>query len=233
MREVQRMDKEFLIKKYWREGLNEPQIAKEVGFCRGTIEYWMNKYNIPRRGLSEIRKKQLKESKHLTIALNNLHSKNARKKAGEKLKTGKLIRCFSCNKEFYKCGAYIKKYDKHFCGVVCRSKYHMGVNVPNWKGGVTPARKKEYFSERYKTWRTSVFERDDYVCQLCHKHSNKLRAHHIKFYSTNPELRFEITNGLTLCGYCHIEVHKGNQVNQYTMGTITVEEDERERGTEP
>lgn len=74
----------------------------------------------------------------------------------------------------------------------------------NWKGGVTPVRKKLYFSKEYKLWRTAVFERDGYTCIWCGKRGGELQADHIKPWARYPELRFAIDNGRTLCKKCHM-----------------------------
>ena len=52
-------------------------------------------------------------------------------------------------------------------------------------------------------WRKAVFERDNYTCQFCKTRGGTLNADHIKPYCDYPELRFELTNGRTLCIDCH------------------------------
>lgn len=79
----------------------------------------------------------------------------------------------------------------------------MGKNHWHWKGGITPLRKKLYFSEEYKLWRKAVFERDKYICIWCGQVGGKLNADHIKPWTDYPELRFAIDNGRTLCLDCH------------------------------
>lgn len=79
----------------------------------------------------------------------------------------------------------------------------IGENHPNWKGGITLIRKKLYFSKEYKNWRKAVFERDHYTCQECGGTKIELNADHIKPWAFFPELRFELSNGRTLCVPCH------------------------------
>lgn len=78
-----------------------------------------------------------------------------------------------------------------------------GENNSNWKGGITPIDKKLRNSMEYILWRTAVYVRDDYTCQICNIRGKKLNADHIKPWSLYPELRFAIDNGRTLCVDCH------------------------------
>lgn len=56
----------------------------------------------------------------------------------------------------------------------------------------------------YKKWREAVFSRDNYACRKCgDSKGGNLRAHHIKGFSSNPDLRFDVDNGITLCHSCH------------------------------
>lgn len=69
-------------------------------------------------------------------------------------------------------------------------------------------------TKEYKEWRTAVFERDNYTCQNCFQVGGSLQAHHIKPFAEYESLRFEITNGLTLCVDCHKESHKKERENK-------------------
>lgn len=66
-------------------------------------------------------------------------------------------------------------------------------------------RKTERFTEAYKRWRLSVFQRDKFKCQMpgCVSTSRKIHAHHIKRWVDCPSLRHNVNNGITLCWSCH------------------------------
>jgi 5-methylcytosine-specific restriction endonuclease McrA len=77
-----------------------------------------------------------------------------------------------------------------------------------WKGG----RPWERFKHpEYLAWRNAVLERDGYVCQhcgrQCKKYERGLAAHHIRPYADYPDLRYEVSNGITLCRQCHMSIH--------------------------
>jgi hypothetical protein len=81
-----------------------------------------------------------------------------------------------------------------------------GEKAPFWKGGITPENQIIRSSTQYKNWRKSVFERDGYRCVVCNSHSD-LHAHHKKEFHEFPELRFDVSNGITLCKIHHAEIH--------------------------
>lgn len=80
-----------------------------------------------------------------------------------------------------------------------------GSNHPNYKdgGAKTSERLKAMGRVEYKVWRRSVFERDDFTCVTCKARGRIIHADHIQPWSLFPELRYEITNGRTLCVKCH------------------------------
>jgi 5-methylcytosine-specific restriction endonuclease McrA len=81
-----------------------------------------------------------------------------------------------------------------------------GKNNPSWKGGVTPENHLIRSSADYKNWRTKVFEKDNWTCQMCGKRGGRLEAHHKFPFSKFPRLRFKGANGITLCERCHNEI---------------------------
>ena len=56
-------------------------------------------------------------------------------------------------------------------------------------------------------WRSNIFKRDKYTCQICYQHGVDVNAHHIRKWSEYPELRHDINNGITLCVDCHLETY--------------------------
>lgn len=96
-----------------------------------------------------------------------------------------------------------------------------------WKGGVSSLQKKIRNSNRYRQWRTSVFQRDHYTCVWCGKEGGVLNADHIIPFSTfvgeqdlsreeydivdemaRNEKYWDIENGKTLCVSCHKKRHQ-------------------------
>lgn len=56
----------------------------------------------------------------------------------------------------------------------------------------------------YRQWRSDVFKRDKSQCRLRNSScEGKLESHHIKPWQTHPRLRYQITNGITLCHAHH------------------------------
>lgn len=102
--------------------------------------------------------------------------------------------CVQCNTLFL---MYPYEFGKgrRFCSKSCANTYKD-------KGKTTKAFRIRT-SNKYKQWRTAVFERDSYTCQNCGQVGGKLNADHIKRFADFPELRLDVSNGRTLCESCH------------------------------
>lgn len=72
-----------------------------------------------------------------------------------------------------------------------------------WRGGKTPEILAERMSLKYKNWRRSIFERDNFTCLWCGQRGGKLNADHIKSFTHFPKLRYDLSNGRTLRVSCH------------------------------
>ena len=91
-----------------------------------------------------------------------------------------------------------------------------------WKGGITEVNSNIRGSVEMKLWREAVFKRDNYTCQHCGLRSGQgvkvyLQADHIKPFAYFPELRFELTNGRSLCIDCHkkTDTYMGRALNYF------------------
>lgn len=64
--------------------------------------------------------------------------------------------------------------------------------------------KRNYDDPVYKKFRLDVLKRDKFKCQMpgC-KNKKYLNVHHIQKWSSASSLRYDKSNGITLCSYCH------------------------------
>lgn len=79
---------------------------------------------------------------------------------------------------------------------------------PNWRGGVSSETEKLRSSGEYKYWRKECLKRDNFTCQKTGQSGGELAVHHINNFADFPELRFEISNGITLSKEVHKQFHK-------------------------
>ena len=91
-------------------------------------------------------------------------------------------------------------------------------NLPlSGKGALSPcyihdrsklAKKQIRNDSAYKEWRKAVRDRDGWKCQMGDETCcGKVVAHHILSWSSHPALRYDITNGITLCKKHHPTRH--------------------------
>ena len=64
--------------------------------------------------------------------------------------------------------------------------------------------KRDYNDPVYARFRKDVLNRDKWRCRMpgC-KNKKNLQVHHISKWSGASALRYEMSNGITLCRYCH------------------------------
>jgi 5-methylcytosine-specific restriction endonuclease McrA len=98
-----------------------------------------------------------------------------------------------------------QRFCSHECGVLGRNT--TAEHNPNWKGGHSNRSAKQH------KWATNVISRDGATCQHCGATGVELHAHHIKSFKDYPELRWDLSNGLTLCHRCHWAEHAAIDAN--------------------
>lgn len=70
----------------------------------------------------------------------------------------------------------------------------------------------------YIKWAQEVKKRDHYTCQICGRKGIALQSHHMNAWASYPALRYDVSNGVTLCLDCHERLHdtygKGNNTKE-------------------
>lgn len=147
-----------------------------------------------------------------------------------------IYRCDRCNDKIEESWPRIVRQGKDYCitcsfllgligqetfidrvGGLCSGMFKAGINPNTQEIEVT--RLGSRFSweaspqdlrgtKKYALWRQFVFRRDNFVCQDCGQKGGELNAHHIKPFAKYPKLRFETSNGVTLCVKCHRGRHR-------------------------
>lgn len=133
-----------------------------------------------------------------------------------------------------------------FCCWDCRVAFMVGDKAPNygggawmrgegnpkWRGGISKDSMYDRFKDaRVRAWRRAVFARDAYRCRLCRvrpRSRGTLRAHHLAEWAVAPLLRYEVSNGVTLCWLCHHAAHcKGILLADWAapIGTLMIRGD--------
>lgn len=109
-----------------------------------------------------------------------------------------------------KCRKRFKGTKRKRSWVLKQAKTIRGKNHWNWQNGKTKKSLRLRNGYRYRKWRDLVYKRDNWTCQKCGARSMSgkpviLNADHIKSWAKYPKLRYDISNGRTLCLSCHIK----------------------------
>lgn len=135
-----------------------------------------------KRNMSKAQKKRFREQKHPRSG--TTHSEQSRKKMA-KARTGKALS---------------KKTRQKL------SKIHTGEKHWNWKKdrSLLKVSEKKHLDVQYREWMMNVKSRDNWTCRIDNENcSGRLEAHHILDWVNYPELRYSLTNGVTLCQAHH------------------------------
>jgi hypothetical protein len=124
--------------------------------------------------------------------------------------------CTHCSAKFLRTeSAFLwgkkREHKNYFCSKKCHIEYQTGETNPNWikdRTKIKNQHKTIRWSKEMEDWRNTVYNRDQWTCQMCNNESKKitrlvLNVHHIKCFSEYPDLRFDTNNGITLCEICH------------------------------
>lgn len=103
------------------------------------------------------------------------------------------------------------------------SEIKKGENNSNWKGGISFLENSIRANFKNRQWRSDVFTRDNFTCQMCgDDRGGNLEAHHKKSFlsilqhyeiitleeALECEELWNINNGITLCEECHKKEHQ-------------------------
>ena len=126
---------------------------------------------------------------------------------------GPQFRCTPCRTKSCPCGLdfVTDRRGRVHCSRRCVGRAAANVarlSSPDFNRGVKPRtyaqrERTKHGSAEQREWRTAIFARDAYTCQECGVKGGRLQADHIKPFSTHPDLRYDLSNGRTLCVPCH------------------------------
>lgn len=138
---------------------------------------------------------------------------NPAHKGGERSKF-----CQHCGKVFShkRKRPYVVFQRQKFCSKACADVggvRHSGPDNGNWNGN--PRRKHR--ESKHAAWARNVISRDGGKCAQCGS-KESLHAHHVKPYKEHPEIRWDVSNGLTVCAPCHWKIHAVDKANGVNSG---------------
>lgn len=112
--------------------------------------------------------------------------------------------CKTCGKEMILKPFDIKNNHKLFCSHACfgkatRSEFY----VADHRGVPLTSR-----------WRKAVLERDGYRCCACGDGARI--GHHVRSWKENPDSRWDLGNGVSLCKKCHLLLHSKREITGTT-----------------
>lgn len=208
-------NKDWLGHQYWNLRKSTCIMGKMQSMNPGTIHYWLKKFSIPIRSISEGQKgKKLSKvhRKKMSKVLKGRHlSPSTEFKKGMKLSPETIekmkgrvpwIKDKKLPKETRKKLSISHKGQKSWNkGKTTTEDLRIlgGKNHYNWQGGIG---NKPYPLEFDNKLKKQIKKRDNYTCQLCGT-KERLAVHHIDYnkYNNNPE------NLLTLCIKCNAKVN--------------------------
>lgn len=212
--EIPYRNKEWLYNEYIVKNRKAKNIAHDCGINHRTLREWISKFNLNKYGkIKDVLDKdtlyELYFIKHLTsIEIGKMFNVSDNtvisliRKYGYKVPTrSELLNIYYTQKGGYE---KVRKTQSTMENRVKSSCRQRGISVKDFNGFAVSEEHLARNNTYYKEWVRKVFTRDNYTCQCCGNRGGNLNAHHLYNFSTHKELRYEITNGITLCEKCHL-----------------------------
>jgi len=204
-------DRDWVEKRYVQDGWSVQQIAGFVGCSSSVARLWVHKHSLPIRGFG-----------HGAYSIDQdwlydqyvVQQRSAVEIAGVSgcsvwVVIDRLARCGIPQRGKDEAMSIAHQHQRGTYGTPAYrerlSATKLGELNPSWKGGVTPERRACRNSREYEAWRQQVLDRYDWQCVVCGQFAPV--AHHLQSFCDNPDLRFEVGNGMALCVDCHIAFH--------------------------
>jgi len=184
---------------YIRDGMSAVDIGQLVGRDPKSVLNWLVDWGIPTRPRGADPRQHFVKGHDLN---------NGRKHSAEaKAKISAARKADGSKSLFRPDGSHVLKGRR-------------GRDHPSWKGGSTPVRNAFYASDEWKAACVAAWHKADAKCERCgldHRTiDRKLHAfhvHHVRSFTTCPELRAEPSNLRLLCAPCHRWVHGKKNIN--------------------
>lgn len=185
-------DREWLKTEYWERGKTATEIGEELGVYDSTVNRWLDRHDIEKKGQSVARAGEEIEQLEDAEWLRKQYYERELSTVEIAEKVGVTSRCVN---------DWMQRH-----GIERRG--WTGEDNPMWKGG-----KDDYYGPSWPSARRNARDRDDYSCQRCgmtdaehtEKYGQALHVHHIEPFRTfdDHSEANRLGNLVTLCRECH------------------------------
>lgn len=200
---------EELKRLYMDEGLTTREIAPLIGKSQQTVARLLHKFGIPVRPPGHERHALLRDAQWLRaqyVDLGRSTTQIADEIGTQATLVSHWLKAHDITARSRGCHEPYVRTEAHRAATAARGKRYVGQANPNYKGGPDRENKTLRSSYQSKAWAAAVKKRDNWKCVDCGDASN-LHAHHLQSWKTHPELRFDVSNGVTVCVPCHEKRH--------------------------
>lgn len=199
---------EDLRRWYVDERLTAQEIGTKVGKSKRTIVRLLHKFSIPVRPPGPERHDQLRDPKwlrHQYVDLGKSTTDIANDLGTQATLVSYWLKRNDVAARARGCHEPYARTPTHRAATAARGRLYVGTANPNYKGGPDRENKSLRTSYKAKSWSKQVRERDNWTCVDCGGAGR--HAHHLQSWKTHPELRFDLSNGVTVCVPCHERRH--------------------------